>query len=372
MSENLADYHPEYTADKLPGGLTEIQLVWPQLQPWLEERGYVLRPRYRRGWKPSWLESGKDMFECEGYEMMIVIMDAVRVKDGEVVALKQVERSLCPYEVGIGTMFSTEPLRLDPKNHCVPIYDVLQSPLDEDTVILVMPFLWPYKDVRFATVGEAVECIRQLFEGLVFMHRHYVAHRDIHEFNVMMDPLPLFWEMPHPSFPRKSYDFRRRVKRYTRTSRPTKYYFVDFGHSRHFGAATTVPEFHNSAAPQNPFWTDVYYLGNLLREDFLQRFLDFDFLAPLVNDMVQDDPPKRPSAAEAFARFAHIRLSLSSLRLRSRVIHRKDSSFFGFFRMCRHVVRTVGYVITGTPTLQHESSGSSSCGCSSNVESPAC
>ena len=28
-------------------------------QKWLEEKGYMLRPRYRPGWVPSW-ENGKD------------------------------------------------------------------------------------------------------------------------------------------------------------------------------------------------------------------------------------------------------------------------------------------------------------------------
>ena len=66
-----------------------------------------------------------------------------------------------PYEAEIGQLFSTEPLASDPRNRCVPIYDVLQSSLDESTIFLVMLYLMRHQEVRFETVGEAVECLRQ-------------------------------------------------------------------------------------------------------------------------------------------------------------------------------------------------------------------
>ena len=61
-------------------------------------------------------------------------------------------------------MWSAEPLASDPRNHCVPVYDVLQSPQDEDIVLLVLPFLFLYDKPRFRTFGEAVECFYQLIE----------------------------------------------------------------------------------------------------------------------------------------------------------------------------------------------------------------
>jgi hypothetical protein len=52
----------------------------------------------------------------------------------------------------------------DPRNHCVPIYEVLQLPDDEDKLILVMPLLKEYDIPRFDTIGEVVEFFQQLFE----------------------------------------------------------------------------------------------------------------------------------------------------------------------------------------------------------------
>ena len=62
-----------------------------------------------------------------------------------------------------------------------------------------------------------------------------------------------------------------------------RYYFIDFGISRKydpadlppreppiFGGDRSVPEFNKSDEPCDPFPTDIYYVGNLIREDFLQ------------------------------------------------------------------------------------------------------
>jgi hypothetical protein len=93
-------------------------------------------------------------------------MDATRIMDGKFVVLKITRKSSHPFETEIGTLFSTPPLANDPANHCVPIYEVLQVPDDEDKLLLVMPLLRPYDDPRFDTFGEALEFLRQIFEVL--------------------------------------------------------------------------------------------------------------------------------------------------------------------------------------------------------------
>ena len=80
------------------------------------------------------------------------------------VTLKQITRAEHPYEVDIALYFSSEDLALNPANHCVPIHDVLALDDDDDFVIIVMPLLRPYANPRFDTIGEVVECFRQLFE----------------------------------------------------------------------------------------------------------------------------------------------------------------------------------------------------------------
>lgn len=77
--------------------------------------------------------------------------------------LKRTSKSKHPYEVDIGRYFSSESLASDPRNHCVPILDVLQDSRDEDILILVMLLLREYDDPQFETVGEVIDFLRQVF-----------------------------------------------------------------------------------------------------------------------------------------------------------------------------------------------------------------
>ena len=89
---------------------------------------------------------------------------------------------------------------------------------------------------------------------------------------------------------KRDWNYYSKSEIYTRTQRPPKYYFIDFGISRRYdpadgppledpinGGDKSVPEFQGKGAvtPCNPFPTDVYYVGNLVRTRFLQVRLLF-------------------------------------------------------------------------------------------------
>lgn len=82
--------------------------------------------------------------------------------------LKKIKKSEHPHEVDIGLFLSSGPLVSNPRNHCVPSLEVLQSPEDDDLFIIVMPFLRQFDSPDFDTVGEVLEFIRQLFEVWIF------------------------------------------------------------------------------------------------------------------------------------------------------------------------------------------------------------
>ena len=121
-------------------------------------------------------------------------MDAVRTSDGRIVSLKCLRKSRHPDEERIIRLLTHPKFASEPDNHTVPVYDILQSPLDPDQIFVVMPYLMLIDRVDFATVGEAVECFRQLFvvrqtsrspsdcqlmpgtQGLQFIHSCRVAH----------------------------------------------------------------------------------------------------------------------------------------------------------------------------------------------------
>lgn len=90
----------------------------------------------------------------------------------------------------------------------------------------------------------------------------------------------------HPMKPGRNREHTGPSKQaYTRTQRPPRYLWIDFGLSVHFkdpdhpptyyrnpGTDKTVPEFKDRAGDTtlyDPFATDIYYLGNLVRKYFL-------------------------------------------------------------------------------------------------------
>ncbi|VDC07537.1 unnamed protein product [Peniophora sp. CBMAI 1063] len=330
--------------------LYPYELKWRERQPALLEKGYQLRPRFRPGWKPSWkkwdwlprwIKYG--LMNPYGREDSLplmwgeLIMDAIRVSDDAPVVMKIIDKHAHPEELNIARSFT--PLR-DDRNHCVPVWDFFDAPDDSARTIIVMPLLRKFDDPPFETVGEVVECVRQLLEGLQFMHEHNVAHRDCFTPNIMMDASPLYIRPFHPSNPAKRRDWKGPVKAisrteyYNRTRKHVKYYFIDFGISKRYPAGSTasrelpiipadksVPE-HQGAlyhTPSNPFATDVYLLGNAIRERFMKRpgFEKLRFMEALVLQMTAENPLARPKIGEAVARFAtldpgNLDLSLST------------------------------------------------------------
>ena len=100
--------------------------------------------------------------------------------------------------------------------------------------------------------------------------------------NIMLDPTHLYPELFHPVATNLNRDCSGDAKHFTRTQRPLKYYFIDFGISRRYDPSDTnpkeipiwggdkeVPEFQHSNKPCDPFATDVFYIGNAVRKDFI-------------------------------------------------------------------------------------------------------
>ena len=56
----------------LYGKLDDHEVSWRDRQQWLSEHGYMLRPRYRTDWKPSWLGTDKSYRDCEDGQRTVV------------------------------------------------------------------------------------------------------------------------------------------------------------------------------------------------------------------------------------------------------------------------------------------------------------
>ncbi|KAI0312589.1 hypothetical protein OF83DRAFT_1066934 [Amylostereum chailletii] len=327
-----------------PEDILPSELLWVKRRDWLRSCGYVLRAQCQDDWIPSWKSSGKWYLACEDGRFWISssTIDAIRKSDGAYVYIKYVTKTYEPDEADISDYLGRGALQEDPRNYCVPIYDVLDSPAHRGNKYIVEPLLRPFDNPRFETFGECVEFFTQLFEVrplIQFMHGRNVAHRDCCYMNIMMDATPIFPEPWHPTDLSIRRDWRGKVKPLTRTQRPVRYYLIDFGLSARFesrdpppllwplrGGDKSVPE-HDSREPCDPFATDVYYLRSLIRTYFMKSCFGFGFIDGLVADMMREEPSERPDIDEVISRFQKIRSSLSWWKLRSPVIYRRSLVF---------------------------------------------
>ena len=229
--------------------------------------------------------------------------------------LKKLPEDEGPYELQLNRLFSSEPLASNPRNHCATLLDVIQLP--NDPPIMVHSQLRLYNNPVFHTYGEFVAffgqiCeVRRLFspsvlllcsivKGIQFMHENHVAHRylllstilskflilfvrDCTSQNIMLDPSRMYPKSFHPMVIERSRDFRGKAKGRTRTWCRPRYSLIDLGLSRKYdpangppleiplrGGDKSAPEHRDMGTPCNPFPTDVYYLGNLVRENYMQ------------------------------------------------------------------------------------------------------
>ncbi|KAH0586004.1 hypothetical protein H2248_007282 [Termitomyces sp. 'cryptogamus'] len=372
--------NPVSSSDLQPfvqGALLPGECFWRDHYHYLQKHGYTLRKRYHPEWKPSWLtsDSTKSYHECEDFctlGLYACMLDASR-SDGSLVALKRLKFPVGLGEMTIGTRFSSSSLFADPRNHCIPILDIILPMPGSDVAFIVMPLLRQTRIAPFETVGEAVEYFRQIFEGLQFMHENNTIHGDCKHNNIMEDGLSLYTTPPHPFKHEMRRDFIDRTpKPVSRTIRPTKYYLIDFGLSYDFtgedgphllqgpwGGYKNVPEHQGSEPPPcDPFPVDVYCIGNLINQHFLDGvpnpvvpFVGFEFMRELVSDMMNKDPKKRPTMDEVVFRFDLIVKGLSWYKLRSPVIRADELRWWDLSCSITHWVKQTYYILRGYPAI---------------------
>ncbi|KAK7028454.1 kinase domain-containing protein [Favolaschia claudopus] len=300
------------------------ETYWFDRREFLLHQGYRLRPKF----DPDFASRYQTLDETAQEESQRhTIMDAVRTWDDTKVLLKSVSTSLHPHEVEIAQMFSSPPHLGHPRNHCVPLLELLPDPEDSDKQISVMPQLVTCQRPVFETVGEVMACWRDIFEGIQYMHENLVAHRDCTFNNIMQGPTLLYPEGFYPVQTWMDPSYKHFARHITRTEYPahgppTEEVICggDKSPPEHLGAAYDIP--------CNPFQPDIYFLGNLLKRQFMYKafplsthirlrlYGPLSFLDPLIEDMTQRDPALRPTSGEVIERLDEITRKLGSWHLR--------------------------------------------------------
>lgn len=96
----------------------------------------------------------------------------------------------------------------------------------------------------------------------------------------MFDASKMYPNGFHPVKINRNRNFKGTAKAYTRTQRPPVYYFIDFSLSRQYTSRDATDDplrrgdrsalEHRSKTRCNPFQTDIYYIGNLVRHEFIE------------------------------------------------------------------------------------------------------
>ena len=123
------------------------------------------------------------------------LIDAQRLRDNTAIMLKRVTLSPESQELYLAhSLCSRDAVYADDRNHCVPVFEILDVPEDPYEFILVMPLLLRWYHPEFDTIGEVLEFCRQIFEvssrtlllrnrtdnldkGVQYMHSRGVAHK---------------------------------------------------------------------------------------------------------------------------------------------------------------------------------------------------
>ncbi|TFY59644.1 hypothetical protein EVG20_g7709 [Dentipellis fragilis] len=316
--------------------LTTAERDWRDRRETLVARGYELRPRYHPGWTPSWLGTRRDPTFCEDSILIedYHIIDAIRIHDARLVAIKDVENN--KLEIELARALTTGDLLADPTNHCIPMLDSFPDPLNENSQLMVMPYLCPFDDPPFNAVGEVLDFVQQTLEGLLFLHKQGVAHRDCASANIMMDGAPLYPRGHHPIRREFLPDAVHLISPLPRIDNPVRYYFIDFGMSTRFepgashlvtgakGRDKELPELSRDV-PYDAFKADVFILGNVYKKEFLEKYHGLDCLSPLVTAMTKEDPEKRPTVQFALAFFHAMVESRNTPNPRWRLRPREES-----------------------------------------------
>ncbi|CEL61115.1 hypothetical protein RSOLAG1IB_09766 [Rhizoctonia solani AG-1 IB] len=372
---------PTIKSDRLkrnsaPGKRSEVEERWVSFQPYLLAKGYRLRPRYQPDWTPSWANSDikprlcEDSLDC----LPIRVLDATRIEDERQVKIKMVVQTTKNegiHEYALLKHFSVPPLKDNPSNHVVPLLDHFPIPGIESGYFVVMPLLSHYTEPAFHNMAEIHDFFEQVFEGLLLMHNHNVAHCDIAPANVMMDARPLYEEPFHPYYQTYSIDAKRRIyPRYRRSQKLIRYYFIDLGYAKWFPdekSSRKATDIHaREAAPEqvgdgpyDPFAVDIYQLGIMIQNDFIDKFSQLNFLSSLINEMTQHDPNKRPDIGTARSTMNTAFLGLSGSRYRWPLIVKHHGPlghirllFAGLLEEVKYLIMKILNIIPGVNQLK--------------------
>ncbi|KAJ7172959.1 kinase-like domain-containing protein [Mycena crocata] len=327
-------------------GIEPEEQFWVDNQPFLLSRGYRLRPRYDPNWIPSWKRDTRKAREyCEDdlEPFKDNVLDAVRIDDGKKVVLKRVATD--SQELAMIQLLTSEKMRADGRNRTIPLLDIICLPHQPGISLLVMMYGRQFNYPPFHCRGEFFDALRQLLQGMEFMHEHQIVHGDVASQNIMMDETRVVPKGSHFIRDRTHRGHSRLFSWKNRCSvSPVDYHYIDLGLTFCFPAGVDdarmrgycgswrkeIPELSDTV-PYNPFKVDICRLGLTVLE-VIKPYPALEIFVPLGQTMCDPDPSRRPTATTALHELDKLLAGIKPAVLREAIWQTQSSSFDRFTR----------------------------------------
>ncbi|KAJ7636232.1 kinase-like domain-containing protein [Roridomyces roridus] len=282
-----------------------------------------LRPRNGEGFVHLYDTQLCGIHQTTGWLTQTASLKMAYDSQDRVCAIKALHNERSRDELDILAYLNTPKLRAAPGNHTIPVLDTIVT---EDFTFVVMPY-WP-RSVQACIPWEVDDYFRrieQALEGLAFLHRHGIIHRDISSGNLLLNmhsiDAGVYAPLSRRGIALAYIDFGCAVRFPVgeRRKDPSAWMGTgQWGTMEH--AAPEVPRAGDSGSPYHLPPVDVYALGSVLKralsweQMYCKTFGNPSSLptaastvlthyvpgyTALLERMTHPDPLERPSAEEA-------------------------------------------------------------------------
>ncbi|KAH8116975.1 kinase-like protein [Phellopilus nigrolimitatus] len=276
---------------------------WDSYKMLFERHGFRLdtsrdvKQYYERIWKGSIPDTPENVCHKEGYARACrgssdalckdaglpdTLFRGTRVRDEKRIVVKAACLRSRQFEVIC--LLTTPPLRDDPMNHTIPVLDLIRVP--EADLGFIVQEEWSSQLITPedpCSIRDFLRAVRQCIEGLVFMHKHRIAHLDISLRNVLTD-----------------YEGHHR--------------YIDFEMSRRYSDESVLPRICGCRGTEmppeierggvsDPFKVDVWALAVVMLRACNLAGHDLPGLVQLTRPMLHESFEARPSAREVLLAF---------------------------------------------------------------------
>jgi len=268
---------------------------WQHYRPLMTHRGYRLdtvrdvRLYYEQYWASLAQQPSQAKFRstCKGYPRSEEADDDLcrdrglpdnlfrgsQLRDGKRIVIKAVNAR--SRELETIRCLSSAILKTDPRNHTIPVLDIILVPDDGMAFIIQEEWSSSFAHCAPSTPRAFIQAMRQCLEGVHFMHSHNIAHLDISCTNIL-------------------------------TNCGGAYAYIDFELSRHFSAGdksvvrgirgTELPPEIERGEESSPFKVDIWALGQTILRAYKASGLDIPGIMTFIQPMIHEIHSARPSA----------------------------------------------------------------------------